>query len=189
MAKDLANVRIYGDEPGGVWTAPKGSTGPDDLTTPVDPFVELGWLSEDGVGASRDMSPESFRAWQGAKIVRRKVTSVEDTFSFQCLEENAVTMGLQYRGQPITETALGSGVARIDVKNQTRSDERAWIVDVVDGDVTKRYVIPTGEAIADGDQSHTNGDMTVMGFTLTPTGDYWILTNAPAVVAGAEPAA
>ena len=29
MAKDRDNVRIYGDDAGGVWVAPKGTTGPN----------------------------------------------------------------------------------------------------------------------------------------------------------------
>lgn len=182
MAKNQANVRVYGDASGGVWVAPKGSTGPTTLAVPTTPFVEVGWISEDGITQSRSQDATSFRGWQGAQVVRRKITSTEDTFSFQALEDNAVTHGLVYRGQVPTITA---GVAVTTVTNQSVVDDRAWVIDQVDGAVTKRFVIPAGAHELTGDIVATNGDMTVFEFTITVQGDYFEITNNPAITAAA----
>jgi len=178
MAKDLANVRIYGDESSGVHVAAKGTTAPVDLATPTG-FTEVGWLSEDGVDLDRNEDSATFNAWQGGKVVRKKTTSVDDTFKFQALEENATTVGLFYKGQAPVVTG---GVAKITVTNQILSDERAWVVDFVDGAVTKRLVIPNGEVTGRASVPHKNTDMSIYEFTVTIYGDYFIYSNAPSLV-------
>jgi hypothetical protein len=182
MAKTYDNIRIYGDLDSGVWVAPKGTEGPADLDAPTG-FEELGWLSEDGISFERSEDATTHRAYQGATIVRRKKTSVEDSFTFQCLEETAETLGLYYSGQTPVVTGTGeSAIATITVADQARSDERAFVVDVVDGDVVKRYVIPSA-TVSGGTVAHSNADMTVYEFTGTIQGDYTIITNSPGVVA------
>lgn len=178
MAKVYDNIRIYGDLDTAVYVGPKGSTLPTGLDTPDAALVEVGWLAEDGIGVDRNEEAQTHRALQGGTIVRRKKTSVEDTITFQCLEENAVVVGLHYAGQTPTVT---EGVAKIEVKNQTASDDRAFVIDLVDGDYTKRFVIPSG-SVSTGSLAHTNADMTVYEFTVTIQGDYDIYTNSPGIV-------
>jgi len=177
MAKDRDNVRIYGDDASGVWAAPKGTTGPTDLAAPGVGFVETGWLSEDGVDFDRSEDVAEFKAFQGGATLRKKVTSQEDTFKFVCLEETALTMGLYYKG--VTATTA-TGVDTYAITNQSVSDERAWVVDLVDGAVTKRYVIPSGEVTGRATVSHKNSDMTMYEFSVTIYGDYTVLKTAAA---------
>ena len=177
MAKDRTNIRIYGDDASGVWVAPKGTTGPTTLAAPGVGFVELGWLSEDGIDLARDANKVEFNAFQGGTVVRTKKTSVKDTFKFVCLEETAVTMGLAYAG--VTATTA-TGVDTFAITNQTASDERAWVADLVDGTITKRIVAPSGEAELTGTIAHKNSDMTMLEFTVTILGDYEILKTAAA---------
>lgn len=177
MAKDRNNVRIYGDDAGGVWVAPKGTTGPTTLAAPGVGFSEVGWISEDGIDLDRDESANDFFAWQGGAIVRSKRTSVKDTFKFVCLEETAITLGLYYAGVTATTAA---GVDTFAISNQTKSDERAWVVDFVDADVQKRLVVPSGEVQGRATVSHKNSDMTMYEFTVAIYGDYQILKTAAA---------
>ena len=179
MAKVYDNIRVYGDLESAVYVADKGSTLPTDLAEPAAPFVELGWLSEDGIGEDRSEDVQTFRAYQGGTIVRRKKTSVEDSITFQCLEETATVLGLRYAGQTVDTST--PGVAHITVANQTKDDPRAFVVDVVDGDYTKRYVIPVGY-VGTGSVVHSNSAMTVYEFTVTIQGDYDIITDSPGVV-------
>lgn len=178
MAKDRDNVRIYGDDASGVWVAPKGTTGPTTLAAPGAGFVEVGWLDDDaGVDVERTEEVSEFKAWQGGTTLRKKVTSVEDSFKFVCLEETALTMGLYYKGATVT---TATGVDTIAVTNQAVSDERAWVVDFVDGAVTKRYVVPSGEVTGRETISHKNSELTMLAFTVTIYGDYQILKTAAA---------
>ncbi len=178
MAKNQDNVRIYGDEAGGVWVAPRGTTGPTGLSAPPVGFEEIGWLSEDGVDETLSQNSEVFRAWQGAKVVRRKVTSADMTFRFQALETNAVTQGLKYRGQVAT---VATGVATTTVKNQMAQDTRAWVLDMFDGDVQKRYVLPAGDYSRTGTIQHRNAGPSILEFEVTPIGDWFEITNDPAI--------
>jgi hypothetical protein len=180
MAKDLANILGGGGDDSAVWTAPKGTTGPTTLAAPTSPHEELGWLSEDGISFSRSEDRQVFRGHQGGKIVKRRTSSVDDTFKFQCLETTAITLGLLYKGQTPT---VATGVATIHVTNQTINDERAWVLDEhLDDGSTIRYVIPSGTAETTADVVWKTDEMTVYEFTVGVNGDYFVITDAPGVV-------
>lgn len=184
MAKNQSNAHIYGDEAGGVWVAPKGTTPPVALAAPAAGWEECGWIHEDGIEESAEVESNVFRAWQGAKVIKRKISSNDRTFVFKAYEENAVTYGLKYRGQVPVVTGVGkAAVATITVKDQTVTDERAFLFDVVDGDVTKRFLVPSGAHEVSGSSTYSNGDITVLEITVTPTDDYFEVTNNPALTA------
>src|SRR5690349_15671894 len=119
MAKDRANIRIYGDDSSAVFVAPKGTSGPTTLAAPAGTFVELGWLSEDGIDLDRNENLVEFNAHQGGALVRAKRTSVKDTFKFVCLEETAKVLGLYYAGVAPT---TASSVDTFAITAQTVSD-------------------------------------------------------------------
>lgn len=169
MAKVESNIHVYGDLDNTVYVADSGTAGPTDLTVPAAGFTEVGWISEDGLEESLEASSETFRAWQGATIVRKSITSSDRSFKFSCLEENAITQGLKYRGQaPVS----GTGYETTTVTDQTANDERAWVIDLFDGDYQKRYVIPVGFYEITGSQTYSAGSLTVLEVTVTPIGDY-----------------
>lgn len=182
MTKNLNNVRIFDGEDSAVYVAAKGTTGPTDLSAPASPFAEIGWISEDGVDETVTQSSQTFRAWQGGEIVRSKVTQADASFRFQALEYNLVTHGLKYRGQTPEVTGVGeAAVAKTTVTDQTAQDTRAWVFDMIDGDVTKRYVIPAGDYTMSGSIQHRSSGLTIYEFTVTPVGDYFEYTNDPAI--------
>jgi len=180
--KNPDNARFYGGLNSAVYVAPKGTTGPIDLATPAAGFTEVGWLSEDGITFDRDEDVTVLRAFQGATVIARKTNSVEDSFTFQCLEETATVLGLQYKGQTPEVTGTGdAAIARINMADQARQDDRAFVVDVFHGDIQKRHVIPSG-SVSTGSFTYSNGDATVYEFTVSINGaDAYILTNSPAV--------
>lgn len=178
MAKNLANIRIYGDQDSAVYVAPKGTTGPVGLAAPAAAFADLGWLSEDGTDISRESSSTDFTAWQGGTIVRTKVSGVKDTLKVVCLEETAVALGLYYPGMT---SATVTGTTTITVPGGSKSNEKALVVDFLDDTVTKRYSIPRAEVTAVGTISHKNTDMTMYEFTFTIYGGFTIITNNPAL--------
>lgn len=178
MTKNLANIRIYGDQDSAVYLAPKGTTLPLDLAAPAVAFQDLGWLSEDGVDITRESSSTDFTAWQGGTIVRSKVSGVKDTVKVVCLEETAISLGLLYPGSTAVTT---TGVTKISVPGGSASNEKALVVDFIDDEVTKRYSIPRAEVTGTGTVSHKNTDMTMYEFTFTIYGAFDIITNNPAV--------
>lgn len=179
--KDLANILGGGGDDSAVWVAAKGSTLPTTLADPVSPFESVGWLSTDGVSFGRSEDRNVFRGHQGGAIVKRKTASVDDTFKFQCLETTALTLGLLYKGRTPT---VATGVATITVTNQAVPDERAWVIDeFLDDGSVMRYVIPVGSAELTAEVAWKTDDMTVYEFTVGVNGDYFVITDAPAVVA------
>lgn len=178
MAKNLANIRIYGDQDSAVYVAPKGTTLPIDLAAPAAAFQDLGWLSEDGVDITRESSSTDFTAWQGGTIVRSKVSGVKDTIKVVCLEETAIALGLLYPG---STSATATGTTTITVAGGSNSNEKALVVDFKDDTVTKRYSIPRAEVTGTGTISHKNSDMTMYEFTFTIYGGFSIISNNPAL--------
>lgn len=177
MAKSRDNIRIYGDDNSGVFVAAVGVAAPIGFAVPGVGFTELGWLSEDGVDLDRKEDVAEFKAWQGGTLVRKKTTSVDDTFKFQCLEEQAVTLGLYYKGAVAT---AGSGFATYAITNQSVSDERSWLIDFKDDAHSKRYLIPTGEVTERAEIPHKNSDLTLYEFTVSIYGDYSVIVTADA---------
>ena len=179
--KNLSNILGGGGDDSAVWVAAKGSTLPTTLADPAAPFASAGWLSEDGIAFARSEDRQTFKAHQGGKIVKRKTASTDDTFKFQCLETTALVLGLLYKGAAPT---VATGVATITVANQTVNDERAWVLDEkLDDGSTMRYAIPTGSAELTGDVVWKTDEMTVYEFTVGVNGDYFVITDAPGVVA------
>lgn len=179
MAKNLANIRIYGDDTSAVYVAPKGTTMPVDLAAPAAAFVELGWLSEDGAEIGRDVSTTDFTAWQGGVIVRSKITGVKNTIKVTCLEETAVALDLYYPGRT---TATVTGTTTITVPGGSKANEKALIIDYKDDTVTKRFTCARAEVTSVGTVGHKNSDMTMYEFTFTIYGEFKIITNNPALV-------
>lgn len=185
MAKDRTNVRIFNDLKSAVWVAPKGSVLPTSLAVPDPAFIEAGWLGEDGTTFARDWDKTDYFACQGGTLVRSKIKNVVDTFQFVAIESNRATLGLYYRGAPITVTGTAPNqVGKIAVTAQAVTDERAWIVDEFDGATTqRRFVIPTGEVTEVGDVVYKNDEITAYDLTVSIYGDYDIYTNEASLVA------
>ena len=184
MAKNIMNIRTFGDLASAVYVAPKGTTLPTDITTALNAsFVELGWMAEDGIEETQTADQAEFTAWQGSTVVKRKRTKVGKTYTFQCLETNATTNVLAFRGQaPTISGAPGAKVAKTDFKDQAINDDRAWVISVVDGAVTERHVIPAGDYTLTGSTQYQAGNMKILTFEITVLGDgAYVLTNHPAV--------
>lgn len=183
MPKNQANIRIYGDDGDAVYVATKGATFPVGLAAPAVAFTELGWLGEDGINLDQSLTVNKFNAHQGGAMVRQKTSGVERSFSFQCLEETAVVMGLYYPG--LTAVTTGTAPAQVTtftVPAGAKSNEKAWLVDSFDGTVQKRHNIPVGEIGETGTISHTNSGLAIYEFTVNIFGGFTIVTNAAGAV-------
>ena len=102
MSNDADNVRAALN--GSIFMAPKGTTAPADLTTPWDAaWVDLGYMSDDGVSMEYSTDVESIGAWQSLSPVRRILTSVDMTLGFTAIELKARTITAYFPSSTITE--------------------------------------------------------------------------------------
>lgn len=179
---DNTNIQIYGDDLDIVAVAPFGTTLPVGLADLTTPFVDVGWLSEDGIGWDDSMEVTDFKGHQGGKTVLKIPTSVSRTFKFQCEEETAVTLGLRYPG--FTPAKVGETTAYGGEIPAPRMDPRAWVIDlgsITQDGVRKRYIVPKGVVTEVGTLEHKRAGITMYEFTVEALeGKVFLYSNAPA---------
>lgn len=182
MSNDADNVRAALN--GSIFMAPKGTTAPADLLTPWDAaWVDLGFMSDDGVSMEYSTDVEDINAWQSLSPVRRILTSVDMTLGFTAIELKARTLTAYFPGSTITE--VSGTVRRLDIPAAPGPQEFAFGLEWFDGDIINRLVIPRGEitdrgAISLGRSSAVGLEMTVSAYASSaPELATW-LSNDPA---------
>ena len=136
---------------GAVYRAPLGTTLPTDATTALSgAFVDMGYISDDGVTNSNNPSTTKVKAW-GGQIVLIVTTEKPDTFKLKFIESlNSNVLETVYGVNNVTVDAVNGTYA---VKANTAAlEDYVYVIDeVLKGGAKKRIVIPTGELSALGD--------------------------------------
>jgi hypothetical protein len=173
MALNPDLARIFGGELDSISLAPIGTTLPDGIDGALDAaFVDVGWLSDDGITESLTGSVEKKRGHQGNGVVRTRVSEPGTTVSFTALETKALTAGLRYHEKTVTNE---QGVRHAVRGPGQRVSPRACVIDVYDADdssVKERYVIERLEVSPNGDRVLANADIAVLPFIGEIIGDY-----------------
>lgn len=145
---------------GKVYAGPTTAAAPTgaEATLAVD-FVDLGYVSTDGVEFSTDRSTSQIRAWQNADLVREVVTEATVTYSFMLLESN----------QEVIEAYFGSAMTdgKIELNPSATGGRKSFVIDIVDGDKAIRHYIPSGEILTVESQTVANGEALMYGVTVT----------------------
>ncbi|MET8880558.1 hypothetical protein [Streptomyces rubiginosohelvolus] len=163
MSGNVNNPRLW--EGADLWTAPVATALPealdDDMST-VPAWKAVGLLSEDGASESRDEDTTDFYAW-GGKLIRTKRSKHKRSISVTCLEDNLTVFGLVNPGSTV---ATANGVNTRTVKIP-KSDKRSFVLELMDGDITRRRHIPTGEITAVGEVTLSEADLQAFELTIT----------------------
>lgn len=181
MALESANVRVA--ITGGVRSAPVGTTAP---VNPTDAYaagwLEYGYISEDGVTETFTSESTDIRAWQNGALVRTINSKTDAMFKFVVLETNKVIKADFFPGSTIGTT---TGITTTTVK-AVQPNPRAFALDILDGSVHIRKIIPRGEITTRGDLVYKNDEP--IGYEVTikvyPASDgtlYIEYTDDPAV--------
>ena len=95
MALDSDNVRVAVS--GAVYVAPTGTTAPTTSGSTLDAaFVDLGYVSSDGVTENIDRSTTQIRAWQNGSLVREVTQEGTYSVSMTFIETNEAVLELYY---------------------------------------------------------------------------------------------
>lgn len=137
MSLDSGEVRVFGSQH--LYTAPVGTAFPDDIDDPIDTddWIELGYTSPEGPRFSfgreiyRVMSSQSFDP------LRLVITALPKTVSADLLQWNGENLPLALGGGTVTEPTPGAFL--YEPPDESEVDERALIVEGVDGDYTYRF--------------------------------------------------
>lgn len=150
---------------GGVYVAPKGTAVPTDASASLGvAFKCLGYVSEDGLENSNDLTMSSIKEWGGA-IVYRSLTEMVDNFSLTLIEsENIDVLKAVYGDANVTEN---DGTIQIDVKTED-PEEMVWVFELsLRGNKKKRIVVPDGAVTARKTISYTAEDAIGYGITVS----------------------
>ena len=166
MAKNNAsNVSAGKPKVGGaIFTAPLGTQLPTDAISDLSAeWVNVGYISEDGVTNSNSPETDGIKAW-GGDIVYNALTEKDDTWQFTMIEiTNEEVLKVVYG----SENVSGDLANGITVKaNNSEQEERAYIIDMVlRGKHLKRVVIARGQVTEVGDVTYKDDD--VVGYETT----------------------
>jgi len=165
MALNPSNVRVGSGENGHVYLAPIGTTAPIDLTTAWAPaWVDLGYLSDDGVEMEYSTDTEDIMAWQSLNPIRKVLTSVDLTLAFTAIELKSRAVTAYFPDSTITEVTPGT-VFRLDIPAAPGPAEYAFGFEWHDGDIDHRVVIPRGEVTDRESVTFERGEPVGLGMT------------------------
>jgi hypothetical protein len=154
MTLTADNVRV--GVTGGAYTAPDGTTLPEDATEALEAaFADVGYISEDGVVQSIGADITDIKAWQNGDVVRKIQTSHDLTYAFTMIETSDVTLEAYYGNYAAGEVQITGD----------QLPHGPWVLSVIDGDAEIRIVIPDGQVTERGDISYVNGD--AVGYPIT----------------------
>lgn len=165
MAVDITLIRAYTN--GLVAVTASGDTS---ITLPTNAsgalsgdFSEVGAISEDGISESTSQDRTDVFIWQGNTLARRIPGQFTKTWTLAAAETNLITLGVQFPGSTITQTAEGASVA----EKPPVTDIRSWVLHGIDGVRAQRVVVPQGEITERGDVVWSAGGVTVYEWTLS----------------------
>lgn len=135
MAIDGTEVRVAGA--GHVYVAPAATALPTDLDALAVAWVDLGYVTEDGVGFSFGRETTDLNAWQGSKI-RVLTTSEPVSVNFALMQTNKDILPVVFGGGSI---ATATGIYTFTPPAKGVNTERAMVIEFADGDITYRYCL------------------------------------------------
>lgn len=146
MAVDANEVVVGGD--GRVFVAPAGTAVPTDLTALPATWINVGYLSEDGVTFTGGATVEDINAWQSFYPIRKIVTGRTGGVEFVMKQWNGENLKLAFGGGTVVTAA---GKTYFAPPSPSVLDARAMVIEWNDGSETYRLVIPRG--LVGGDTS------------------------------------
>lgn len=166
MAVDTTKIRAY--QNGLVAVTGYGVTNPTlptDATTALNASVykEVGALTDDGITDSTSQDTNDHFMWQGNALAASLPGEYTKTFQFAAMETNLITLGVQYSGSTITQTAYGVSIA----EKVPARDVRTWVLHgISDSGKLQRVVIPLGQVSERGDVVWSSNEVTVYEWTV-----------------------
>lgn len=126
---DSAKVRVA--LTGAVSVGPLGAPAPTSASSLVPPgYVDVGYISDDGIEESYDEDTQEITAWQGAAVVRKSIKQSTAQLKFTVIETSRATLELYHKGSHVVPDGVGGW--KLDVLTPN-ADPRSFIIDVIDG--------------------------------------------------------
>jgi hypothetical protein len=183
MALDSSQLTVAGN--GNVYVAPVGTTAPADVSAAWGAgWIELGYTTEDGVTFTDSKEIASIGAWQSTYPIDRRINTRDNTLSFSLMQWNDDNVKLSFGGGAVT--TVSAGLFKYAPPAPEFVDYRAMGVEIRDGSVTTRFIVPKGLVTENVESNMTRSGAAVLPITFSVTstgsGDPWsFITNDPAL--------
>jgi len=139
-----------------VYAAPLGTTLPTSATASLNnAFVDLGWVSEDGVTNAISREVTKHRAW-GGEVVKVTQDNYTETLTLTLLESSADVLKVVYGEDNVTE----NGDAITVEHSRLMLARQSFVIDFVDGEKAGRIVVREGQVTELGDVVYVHRDLT-----------------------------
>lgn len=157
---------------GHVFRAPIGTALPTDAVTALNvAFVDMGYISEDGVTNSNTPEAETINDWGGTPVLRIQ-TSKDDTFKLKFISaENAEVQKMVYGATNVTGTISGTNGLAVTANAKELEDYEYVIEMIARGNVAHRVVIPSAKPTEIGDIVYKSNEVVGYDVTLGCTAD------------------
>lgn len=163
---DASEVRVA--QNGKVSFAAVGSAAPTDVTTALtSAWTEAGYIDDDGVGISPDVSVNPVRKWQALMPVKYTVEDVSLEVTFKMNQWNKANTGLYFFGHTWVNQA--AGVAKLTVTSNpvlSTNFERALVIEFTDDtSAITRFYFPRGIVVEREELNLNRTDDLKLGLT------------------------
>lgn len=145
---------------GAVFVAPAGTDLPTDATTALDEaFVNLGYVSEDGLVESTETDTTDVTAWGGDNVLSGQ-SSFSTTYTVNLLETSTEVMKLIYGDDNVTESAGALSSVKVTADPL---DRHVVVFELaLTGGRIERIVLPAAQIVdRSGEVSYTDGEAIV----------------------------
>ncbi len=147
---------------GGVfYRAPLGTTLPTNADSNLNAlFVDHGWLGEDGITNMVKRDITKHHAF-GGDLVKTTQDNYEETFKLTLLEADPDVFETVFGATGLTKGVDGGGNRTLVVPhNPTPLPRSAFVIEVIDGSKTRRFVIQEGQVVNVEDVSLVHNKLT-----------------------------
>ena len=151
---------------GAVHWAPAGTALPTSASAELtSAFVDMGYISEDGVTNSNERESEEIKAWGGDTVLTPQ-TGKTDTWSMTFIESMNVNVLKRVFGEDNVTGDLDTGITIRS--NSSELVAGVWVIDMILTDNhLRRVVLPNGKISEVGEVSYTDSDVTGYECTIT----------------------
>ncbi len=150
---------------GAVRLAPFGTTLPTDAVTALAAaYIDLGYISEEGVSLGVDDSVENKFAWQSATLIRSIRSSSVTSLNFAMIEQKGFNLEFWFPGSQVTEDTPGVAYS-IDIVPPV-TQKRVVVLDIVDDTKSFRWAFGNAELVSRGEIPISNQDLVMFPVTM-----------------------